>query len=118
MFPFARIEPGTDLCAVTDIADPGAISVVVGADLNRADIVVLRHGDDIRAYVNSCPHAGTPLETFDGRFFDADDPGILVCSTHGARFRRQDGFCISGPCQGLSLRPVPVRLRDGRVATA
>lgn len=34
----------------------------------------------------------------------------LLCGTHGALFRPQDGYCVSGPCVGDSLEPVPISL--------
>ncbi len=37
----------------------------------------------------------------------------IVCSTHGAEFRIEDGFCLRGPCAGRSLEAVPAALRDG-----
>lgn len=117
-FPFARVAAGTALIDIADIPDPGAVSVIIGEGLTRADVVICHHDGAARAYHNACPHAGTPLETFDGRFLDADDPRILVCSTHGARFRAADGHCIKGPCQGLALRPIPVRIERGKVIAA
>lgn len=118
VFPFPRLAPGTDLGAVTDVPDPGAVSVVLGEGSMRADIAVVHVDGVIRAYVNSCPHAGTPLETFDGRFLDREDSSMLVCSTHGARFRVADGYCVSGPCRGLGLRPVGIRIENGRILVA
>jgi len=47
-------------------------------------------------------------------FFDAEGRH-LVCSTHGAVFRPEDGYCLAGPCAGESLEPVPVEVREGRV---
>ncbi|MFT8244233.1 Rieske (2Fe-2S) protein [Roseomonas sp. BN140053] len=63
-------------------------------------------------YVNSCPHLGLPLEPLPDRFLDRSGTAV-VCSTHGARFRVADGFCVSGPCTGDSLERVPAELRDG-----
>ena len=39
----------------------------------------------------------------------------LVCATHGAIFRIEDGVCLAGPCQGDQLEPWPVALREGAV---
>ncbi len=116
--PFARVEAGTALIDLADIPDPGAKSVIIGEGLARADVVICRHDGELRAYHNACPHGGTPLETFDGRFLDAENPQVLVCSTHGARFRAADGYCLKGPCQGLALRPIPVRIEGGKVIAA
>lgn len=90
-----------------DLDDPGAVSVVRGEGVERVDILVIRIGNTIRAYENACPHQGTPLETFDGRFFTTDQ-NRLLCSTHGAEFRFEDGHCVKGPCIGRALTAIPV----------
>jgi nitrite reductase/ring-hydroxylating ferredoxin subunit len=109
----SSVPPGTYLCAVKDIPDPGAISVEPGGG---ADIIITRNGNVFRAYENSCPHQGTPLETFPGRFLTRDKQHLL-CSTHGARFCIDDGMCISGPCKGKPLNPVQIRLWRRRIVT-
>ncbi|MCX7684127.1 MAG: Rieske 2Fe-2S domain-containing protein [Acetobacteraceae bacterium] len=72
-------------------------------------LVALRRGGEIRVYVNACPHLGLPLELLPGRFLDASGRH-LVCSAHGARFRVEDGRCISGPCSGEALESVPCEI--------
>ncbi|MBK5951904.1 hypothetical protein CH339_12715 [Rhodobium orientis] len=109
---------GSALIATADLADPGAESVILGSGMDRIDIVVVRLGGEIRAFLNECPHALTTLETFDGRFFDADDPSLLVCSTHGARFSALTGLCVAGPCLGRALAAVPVAVDDGIIRVA
>jgi nitrite reductase/ring-hydroxylating ferredoxin subunit len=37
---------------------------------------------------------------------------LIVCATHAALFRIDDGRCIAGPCAGAYLRKLSVRL-DG-----
>lgn len=80
----------------------------------RAGIFVMRHGDEVRAYLNRCPHLGTPLNWSPDRFVDLQRE-FLVCATHGAEFRVADGECVSGPCLGDRLEPVAVEVRDGVV---
>lgn len=76
-------------------------------------LLLMRRGDEVRAFLNVCPHAGRRLDWAPGRFlFDA---GLLVCAAHGACFRVPDGHCVSGPCRGQSLTEVPLLLRDGAV---
>ena len=52
---------------------------------------------------------GTPLDWggFDGggRFVSADS-GNILCATHGAEFRLEDGYCLHGPCAGQRLLAV------------
>jgi nitrite reductase/ring-hydroxylating ferredoxin subunit len=78
-------------------------------------LFAIRKGATVHVYVNSCPHIGVPLDPAPHRFMDAKKTAI-VCSTHGARFRIEDGECVSGPCYGESLEAVPVRVdAEGRV---
>lgn len=93
------------LCRAEDVDEGCARGFVVGEGIGRQDIVLVRRGGVLRAYLNACPHQGTPLETFPDRFLN-EDGSLLICSTHGARFRVEDGFCVSGPCEGKSLRAV------------
>jgi nitrite reductase/ring-hydroxylating ferredoxin subunit len=78
--------------------------------------VVRKHGI-FHAYINSCPHIGTPLDFLPNRFFDRDGQ-YLLCATHGALFRIEDGFCVSGPCAGKNLQPVPIRIENDEIVLA
>lgn len=105
------------LFKISDIPDGGAKGIVIGSGTEVLDVIVLRRGDKIFTYVNRCPHQGTPLETFPDRFLDQTGE-LLVCSTHGARFRVKDGACIQGPCEGASLEPLRVKVIDGKIMLA
>jgi nitrite reductase/ring-hydroxylating ferredoxin subunit len=74
----------------------------------------VRHRGVVHAFVNRCPHLGTELDWQPGEFFE--ESGLyLVCSTHGAIFQPDTGFCVAGPCHGASLEPLQVREEDGQV---
>lgn len=113
----ARPAAGVDLCALDDLADPGA----KGFRFRDGDRLfagfVVRLGGTVRGYVDSCPHAGWPLAVFDDRYLTRTGERLL-CAGHGALFRPEDGVCTAGPCAGEALKPWPVTLRDGRVETA
>jgi nitrite reductase/ring-hydroxylating ferredoxin subunit len=81
------------------------------------DVLVVRRGERIVAYVNRCPHLGTPLDLVPGRFLSRDRTHIL-CTTHGALFRIEDGGCVRGPCMGESLSPLRVRVQGGVIRVA
>lgn len=69
------------------------------------------------AYVNRCPHQGTELDWQQGEFFETT--GLyLVCSTHGALFAPNSGFCIAGPCRGACLEPLELQEQEGQVFLA
>lgn len=99
------------ICRSDDIADGQAGGFVIGEGVARRDVVLVRRGGVLRAYENMCPHQGTPLETFPNRFL-SHDGSLLICSTHGARFRVDDGVCVSGPCIGKALASIAVVVGD------
>lgn len=105
---------GTVLCRADEIGEGEARGFLTGEGTARRDILVVRRAGVLRAYLNACPHQGTPLETFPDRFLD-EDGSRLVCSTHGARFRVEDGLCVSGPCAGKSLTAIACAVEDGNV---
>ena len=76
------------------------------------DGFLVRRGERVSAYVNSCPHTGAPLDWNPDQFLD---PGgeLIQCAIHGARFEIDSGLCVHGPCLGRHLRPVPVAVRGG-----
>ena len=85
----------------------GAIAVKAVIDGVTEEVIVMRRDAGFVAYVNRCPHARWPLDTFDGRFLFSPD-GDLVCAAHGAVFDPDSGACRGGPGQGLGLTAVPV----------
>lgn len=102
------------LCVLDDIEDGQSAGFVLEASEKKIGIMVIRRGDEVFTYLNSCPHIGTPLDFKPGQFLDLAREHIL-CSTHGALFRIEDGQCISGPCAGKSLSKIENDLRDGHV---
>lgn len=85
----------------------GAQVVEIGRDGQVWSLVVVA-GDPPRAFLNRCPHARWPLDTFDGRILRTD-AGALVCAAHGAVFDARDGACLGGPGTGAGLTPVALR---------
>ena len=110
----AETHKDIHLCPIDDISDPGARGFEFGAGSERLEYVAVRKGDLIRVYVNACPHQGTPLETFPDRFLTADSQRLL-CTTHGAEFRLNDGLCLKGPCEGKRLKSANYRIQDGEL---
>ncbi len=105
---------GVVLCRDEDIGEGQARGFLIGEGASRRDVILVRCDGAVRAYVNSCSHQGTPLETFPDKFLD-DTGRLLICSTHGARFRVEDGVCVRGPCQGKALARLACEVRDGMI---
>lgn len=100
------------LCRLDEIEDGGAKGFDLGPGKDPRDIFLVRRGSMVFAFVNSCPHVGTPLDWQPDRFLTADGSQIL-CATHGALFRIEDGHCLAGPCAGKALQALAVRI-DGQ----
>jgi nitrite reductase/ring-hydroxylating ferredoxin subunit len=75
---------------------------------------VVRFQDQPYAYVNQCAHVPVELDWNQGDFFTVQKD-YLICSTHGAHYRPDNGFCVMGPCKGKSLKPIPVTELNGQV---
>lgn len=93
------------LCRAAEIA-AGEARGFPPAPGGLTGLIAVSCGGTVRVYVNACPHLGLPLELLPDRFLD-DAGRYLVCSAHGARFRPEDGRCVSGPCSGEVLEAVP-----------
>ena len=84
----------------------GLSETEVQADGEAVSLVLLRRGQELKAWLNICPHAGRRLDWAPGKFLV--DKGRLVCAAHGAAFELEHGECVAGPCKGASLVPVAV----------
>ena len=103
------------LCRLEEIPDGKAKAFPV--DGFEYEVFIHREGHGARAFLNSCPHQGTPLDWVPDRFI-APDGEHFLCATHGALFRLADGACVAGPCLGANLTAVPIRLEEGWVVLA
>jgi naringenin degradation protein FdeD len=102
----------TPLCRLDELGDPGSRGFRFGSGTEMRAIFVVRHSGRVFAYENSCPHTGSPLDFRPDGFFDIEKRHIL-CATHGALFRIEDGYCLAGPCAGQGLKPVAIAIESG-----
>ena len=113
----ARPPAGVALCAVADLADPGSKGFRFRADSKMFAGFDVRMGEEIRGYVDSCPHAGWPLAAWDDRYLTREGD-LILCGGHAALFRPLDGVCIAGPCADERLTPWPITVVNGQIVTA
>lgn len=105
------------LCRLDELVEGAGKDVLLPTPQGMRYIMLFRHGDAVRAWLNTCPHQGRSLSWAPDQFL-FDPVGNLVCPHHGACFDLADGSCISGPCLGASLTPVAVQVEDGLVLLA
>ncbi|MBV9251373.1 MAG: Rieske (2Fe-2S) protein [Acetobacteraceae bacterium] len=106
-------RPWRTLCRLEELPE-GGTKAFPPAPGGFTGLFAVRRNGAVHVYVNACPHIGTPLDWYPGRFLSADGSRI-VCATHGAQFRIEDGACLSGPCRGDRLEPVMTQIRDGTI---
>jgi nitrite reductase/ring-hydroxylating ferredoxin subunit len=102
------------ICDISDLGDPGSRGFVVEAKNGTVALFVVRRGELLAAYKNSCPHTGINLEWQADQFLDLSN-SYIQCATHGALFRLEDGYCLRGPCAGDHLQAVKVQIEQERV---
>lgn len=105
------------VCRREDLG-PGRLATAwVGHDrhgLPKEALVLVDASGVVRAYVNQCKHLPIPIDSGSREFFDEDD-AHLICGTHGALFRLDDGMCVRGPCRGIPLDPIALEEHDGEI---
>jgi nitrite reductase/ring-hydroxylating ferredoxin subunit len=102
------------LCRVADLPDPGTFEFAVGEGDWPLKGFVVHFNGQLRAYVNSCPHARLPLNFKPNDFFALFAP-LLHCAVHGAMFAPLTGECVAGPCVGRQLRCLDIEVVSGHV---
>ena len=107
----AMTGPAEWRCPVVDLAPGRTAKFRMACGERRVHGFVVNHDGELRAYVNRCPHVGTPLDLWENEFL-SEDARHIVCATHGAVFEPGSGRCVAGPCTGDALSVLPLRL-DG-----
>lgn len=100
------------LCQLDELNDPGSRGF--DEEVIGEGFFVVRRGEHVFAYRNSCPHTRAPLEWLPDQFLDFHGE-YIECSLHGALFSLHEGRCLRGPCVGDSLQSLPVSVDDGAV---
>ena len=90
------------LASLDDIPDGG------GLVLGDQRVVLVRSGDDVRAFSAICTHQGCTV--------DGVADGRITCPCHGSVFDAATGKVLQGPAT-TPLPPVQVTVTDGVVMT-
>jgi nitrite reductase/ring-hydroxylating ferredoxin subunit len=112
-----QIDVERVICRFDDLQPAGARGFAIGGGDWPLRGLVVRLNNDVRGYINRCPHAGHPLNLLPHRFLTPDS-ALLLCSSHGALFEKATGYCVAGPCVGQHLTHVPLKVESGFVMLA
>jgi nitrite reductase/ring-hydroxylating ferredoxin subunit len=109
------LESGILVCASEAVQDAGlGVRFDVRAFGDKATGFVVRYGGKAYAYLNRCAHVPIELDWAKGEFFESGKV-FLMCSTHGAIYAPESGFCAGGPCKGGRLRPIGLLEEHGNI---
>lgn len=103
-------KPGTVLGRLDDLPDPGARA----STWNDGAVILVRRGNTVTAWLNTCPHAQRPLNLPGGKVM-LHEGQFIVCPVHGASFGATDGVCVGGPAVGYGLTGVSIEVVGGEV---
>jgi nitrite reductase/ring-hydroxylating ferredoxin subunit len=109
-----QLSGANRICRFDELTDPGSRAFIMGEGDWPLKGFVVRQGDDVFAYVNRCPHAGHPLNWQPHQFLTQDHTRLL-CTSHGAQFEIDTGYCVLGPCAGKALHALRVKIVNGDV---
>jgi nitrite reductase/ring-hydroxylating ferredoxin subunit len=112
-----EIDTARVLCSLGELEETGSRGFAAGEGDWPLRGFIVRTADAVAAFVNYCPHAGHPLNFRPNKFL-TPDRNLILCSSHGALFARDNGLCIAGPCAGQSLTRIPVEVVSGYVLLA
>jgi nitrite reductase/ring-hydroxylating ferredoxin subunit len=104
-------------CALSDLPPGRTATFRLACGARVVDGFAVNHEGRYRAWVNRCPHAGTPLDLWPNEFW-SEDGRSLVCATHGAHYEPDSGRCTAGPCAGDALEPLPCRIDGATLVVA
>jgi len=107
--PPAEIDLTRVLCRLAELEATGCREFRLGGGEWPMKGFVVRSSEGVRAYVNRCAHVAYPLNYLPDRFL-SHEGSMIQCYVHGALYEKSTGLCVAGPCAGLSLAPVPVRV--------
>lgn len=103
------------ICHISDIGEAGKglmiKRIVKGDPARELDLFLVTDGGDVHGYFNICPHQGSPLDLKPDVFLDVERK-YIQCTTHMAKFQKDDGLCIKGPCVGSKLMKLPIAVDD------
>ena len=98
-------------CSADELREKEAIGFEVDG---QGVFLIVNDDGEVRAYRNNCPHLNIELNWQPDGFLDWDRQ-FIQCKTHGALFRKDDGYCIVGPCNGDFLSALTARIDNGRI---
>lgn len=104
----------TYICSDSELSDPASFGFSVEKNGEVIECFLIKNDGQYFAYMNACPHTGSPLDWREHQFLDLDGSHIQ-CAVHDARFVIETGKCVVGPCHGESLKRLDIEIRKSGI---
>ncbi len=102
------------VCQMHALPESASRGFVLEVNGETVDLFLVRLGQAVFAYRNSCPHTGGPLDWMPDQFLNMD-ADLIQCATHDALFQIETGLCVSGPCTGERLTAVKIVIENDAI---
>ncbi|MCT9095876.1 Rieske 2Fe-2S domain-containing protein [Haloarchaeobius sp. HME9146] len=108
------MDADSRVTTVAEVPEDETFLFTVMEGFDEREVVLTKLPDGtVEAYMNYCQHwTDVRLDKGSGGTVRDDE---LVCTRHAATFRKDDGVCTHGPCEGAVLETVDVTVEDGAV---
>ena len=100
-----------NVAKLSNIEEGRATNATIKLADSHRHLILTRKADEVNVFLNSCPHTGVRLDWKVGVFLTVDK-AHLQCSTHGALFELDSGFCVAGPCINQCLVKLQTKVYD------
>jgi len=97
-----------------DVIEGKVITFGYRQDGIRREGILLRTKAGLRCYENLCQHLPVKLDSGTRQFLSREKK-LILCQSHGALYEPETGLCTRGPCEGASLKMLPIEVRVGFV---
>jgi naringenin degradation protein FdeD len=101
-------------CNLDELKRTGGFGLEVDINGRKTQCFLIYHQNKVYSYLNSCPHTGVNLDWVPHQFLDRKKE-YIQCSTHGALFNIDDGYCLRGPCVGDQLQIIENDVSKGNI---
>ncbi len=102
------------ICKTSDLIANGTKTYDIKLKTGTLSLVITKTGDNVFAYENKCPHLWVSLNSA-AKELNSSCKQYIQCSSHFAQFKKETGYCIYGPCKGLSLVKLDIRIENGNI---
>lgn len=106
--------PRIQLCHISELQTIDSRGFELTEISPQHNIFIVRNGNTIVAYRNSCPHNFAPLNWSPDIFLSYDNE-YIQCANHGALFEINTGHCIYGPCNGQYLQRINLEIDNDTI---